>query len=304
MVSVRNDPLPTAGRPLRTIVLGANGLLGSSLVRHLAADRHMAVRRLDRNQLNLADPLLVEEALAPLEFDWLINCAAYTKVDDCETQSGHAYLINGHAPGQIARLCAGKGARMIHFSTDYVFDGRSERPYTEQDVPHPINVYGRSKLMGEREVLAADPAHLIIRLSWLFGPGRPGFPEWVLRQAESGTVRVVADKRGCPTGTEDLAEWIRWLMESGRTPGGIVHLCNPPACTWYEYACEILRLARSPVRPEPIRLSDLPGLAAPRPDNSALDPGFFETLIGRPCRPWTESLAGHMKAVAAGNTYS
>jgi dTDP-4-dehydrorhamnose reductase len=294
--------LTHAGKPpLRIILLGANGLLGSSLMRHLSGDPQFAVQRLDRNQLNLGDPLLVDETLSGLEFDWLINGAAYTAVDDCEVQGGHAYLINGHAPGQLARLCAAKGARMIHFSTDYVFDGRQADPYTEDDATNPISVYGRSKLIGERQVLAAHRDHIVIRLSWLFGPGRPNFPEWVLRQAASGSIRVVTDKVGCPTFTEDVAGWVRALLLRPRSGGGIIHVCNPPACTWFEYASEILRLAKMPVQPEPIVMADLPGLQAVRPDNSVLDVTLFEKLSGQKCRPWREAIAEYIASKAAGN---
>lgn len=280
--------------PLRIVLLGANGLLGSSIMRRLSADPRFTVARLDRNQLNLADPLLVDETLSGLEFDWLINCAAYTAVDDCENQSGHAYLLNGHAPGQVARLCAAKGARMIQFSTDYVFDGSQDGAYSEEDETHPISIYGRSKLIGERQVLAAHKDHIVIRLSWLFGPGRPNFPEWVLRQAASGALKVVNDKTGCPTYTEDVAEWVRLLLLRPRSGGGVIHVCNPPVTTWFEYATEILRLAGSPVEPEPIRMAELRGLQASRPDNSVLDVSLFESLTGEKCRPWREAIAEYM----------
>jgi dTDP-4-dehydrorhamnose reductase len=264
-------------------------------MRYLSAEPQFSVQRLDRNQLNLADPLLVDETLQALEFDWLINCAAYTAVDDCEIQSGHAYLLNGHAPGQVARLCAAKGARMIQFSTDYVFDGRQTTPYVEDDPTTPISIYGRSKLIGERQVLAAHRDHIVIRLSWLFGPGRPNFPEWVLRQAASGAVRVVTDKTGCPTYTEDVAKWVHALLLRPRSGGGPLHVCNPPACTWFEYATEILRLAGMDVTPDPILMSDLPGLQATRPDNSVLDVSLFESLTGQKCRPWREAIAEYME---------
>ena len=280
--------------PLRIILLGANGLLGSSLMRRLTGDQEFTVIRLDRNQLNLADPLLVDETLSGLEFDWLINCAAYTAVDDCENQSGHAYLLNGHAPGQVARLCAAKGARMIQFSTDYVFDGKKEGAYSEEDPTNPISIYGRSKLIGERQVLAAHRDHMVIRLSWLFGPGRPNFPEWVLRQAASGSIGVVNDKTGCPTYTEDVAAWVRALLLRPRSGGGLIHVCNPSPCTWFEYATEILRLAGIPVKPDPIRMADLRGLQAARPDNSVLDVSLFESLTGQKCRPWREAIAEYM----------
>jgi dTDP-4-dehydrorhamnose reductase len=264
------------------------------VARQFAGASGVEVLRLDRSRLNLGDPLLVERVLGPLDFDWLINAAAFTKVDDCESQSDHAYLINGHAPGQLARLCMTKRARLIHFSTDYVFDGRSDRPYRETDEPNPLSVYGRSKLIGEREVLAADPAHLVLRLSWMFGPGRPGFPEWVLRQAATGGVRVVDDKRGCPTYSLDVASWVQWLVMGGTAPGGVLHLCNPPACSWFEFASEVLRLAGVSARLVPIPMADLAGLPAPRPDSSALDPTAFESLSGLRCRPWQEALAEHL----------
>lgn len=294
---MRTDTLSTGRPKQRLVILGANGLLGSSIVRHFSGDPQLQVWRLDRNQLNLADPLLVDETLASLEFDWLINCAAYTAVDDCENQSGHAYLINGHAAGQVARICSGKGARMIHFSTDYVFDGTKGAPYTEEDRVNPISIYGRSKLIGERQVLAADPKHVAIRLSWLFGPGRPGFPEWVLRQAASGQVRVVNDKVGCPTYSEDVAVWLRKLISLPRLAGGVLNMCNPPATTWFEYATAILKLAGSAIEPEPISMTELPGLQAARPDNSALDPTLFETLTGLRCRSWRDALADHLKTI-------
>lgn len=285
-----------AGR--RVVVLGVNGLLGSSVVRHLSGDPQLRLCRLDRNQLNIADPLQVERALAPLDFDWVVNCAAYTAVDDCENQSEHAYLINGDAAGQIAGICAAKGARMIHFSTDYVFDGTKGSAYTEGDPVNPISVYGKSKLVGERKVLAADPGHLVIRLSWLFGPGRPGFPEWVVRQAASGEIRVVNDKIGCPTYSEDVAVWLRRLLILPRLPGGVFHVCNPPATTWFEYALEVLRLTGSPVEPQPVSMNDLPGRKAARPDNSTLDTSRFESVSGLRCRPWREALADHLGATA------
>jgi dTDP-4-dehydrorhamnose reductase len=241
------------------VLLGSSGRLGSALERHFSRDPGVALQAFDRGQVNLVNPRLIDEALSPLDFEWLINCAAYTAVDDCEMQSGHAYMVNDHAVGQLARLCAAKGARMIHFSTDYVFDGTKREPYTERDTPNPINVYGRSKLFGEQQVLGADARHLVIRLSWLFGPGRPAFPEWVLRQASSGRVRVIADKIGCPTYSEDVSQWLRPLIFGNLETGGLLHLCNQPECSWFDYAKEVLALAGCSLDPEPITMADLPG---------------------------------------------
>lgn len=263
------------------------------MARRLGGDETVALTRLDRSQMNLGDERLVERVLGPLEFDWLINAAAYTKVDDCEVQSEHAMRINSWAPGLLARICREKRARMLHVSTDYVFDGRLDRPYTEEDSPNPLSVYGKSKLRGEEAVREADAAHVVMRLSWMFGRDRPGFPDWVVRQAASGRLRVVADKRGCPTYAEDAAEAVHALVNLGSPPQGVLHFCNPPACSWYEYACEVVRLSGADVTPVPIRLADLPGLPAARPDNSALDPGRLERLLGRPCRAWPIALADY-----------
>jgi len=280
--------------PLRVLILGAGGRLGSALAAAWSGDPALSVRSLGRAQINLASPAMVEETLAALEFDLLVNCAAYTAVDDCEHQPAHADLINGHVPGRIARLCADRGARMIHFSTDYVFDGTKAEPYTEGDEPNPLSAYGRSKLLGEIGIRAASPHHLVVRLSWLFGPGRPAFPEWVLREAAGGALAVVADKVACPTFSLDVARWLRPLLTVGNPATGLLHLCNAPACSWLEYAHGILDAAKLDAVLTPITLADLPGLQARRPRNSALDVSKYHFLTGHLCRPWTEALAEHL----------
>ncbi len=283
------------GQSQRIVLLGANGRLGAELARSLAARSEVTVQAFDRAHVNLADPGLIEQVLERATFDVLINTAAHTAVDDAESQGSHAYQINGYAVGQIARLCAEKGAKMIHFSTDYVFDGSRAAPYTEDDAPNPASVYGKSKLLGEHQTLAASPGHLVFRLAWLFGPARPAFPEWVLRQAAAGRVRVVADKTGCPTYSVDVVKWLEpFLFGAQRDTGGIFHLCNPPACSWLDWAREVLRLAGSPIAPEAITLAELPGLQAPRPTHSALSVEKFERLTGLTCRPWQDALAEYM----------
>lgn len=285
----------SATPPLRVVILGAGGRLGSALTAAWSGDPALSVRGFGRAQANLAAPALVEETLAALDFDLLVNCAAYTAVDDCEHQPAHADLINGHVPGRLARLCADRGARMVHFSTDYVFDGTKTEPYAEEDQPNPLSAYGRSKLLGETAVLATSPHHLVIRLSWLFGPGRPAFPEWVLREAARGTLPVVADKSACPTFSLDVARWLQPLLIGDTVPGGVFHLCNPPACSWLDYARGILDAAKLSALLTPITLADLPGLQAPRPKHSALSVAKYEALTGHVCRPWPEALAEHLQ---------
>ena len=283
-----------AGEPLRVVVLGAGGRLGSAIVAAWSADPALRVTGFGRAQANLLQPRVLDETLLPLEFDVLVNAAACTAVDDCEAQEQLAWQVNAAAPGHLARLCADKGARLVHFSTDYVFDGRTERPYTETDEPNPLSVYGRTKLLGEHKVLAASPRHLVVRLSWLFGPGRPAFPEWVLRQACTPEIRVVADKISCPTYSADVARWLRVLILRVPQAAGLFHLCNGPACSWHEWAAEILRQRALRVPLIPIALHELHGLTAARPRHSALSTAKFEALTGETCRPWQEALAEHL----------
>ncbi len=275
------------------VVAGAGGRLGSALVRGLASAGHEVVA-LGRAQMDLADEGLVERVLGGLEFDVMVNAAACTAVDDCERDSAPAYRLNAEAPRQLAALCSRRGVRLVHFSTDYVFDGKKEEPYTEEDVPRPLSVYGHSKLAGERAVQEAGAEHLVVRLSWLFGPGRPAFPEWVLREAAArGEVPVVADKWGCPTWSVDAAQWVEALISCGA--GGVVHLCNSGVCAWNEWAEEVLRAAGSSARVVPISLADLPGLKAVRPQRSGLATGRFTALTGLMPRAWQEAVREHVE---------
>jgi dTDP-4-dehydrorhamnose reductase len=265
---------------------------------------------LGRGELNLANPAAFERTLAEISFDTLINCAACTGVDDCEIQGELAYLVNGQAPGTLARICSRRGARMIQFSTDYVFDGQSDRPYTEEDPPNPVNVYGKSKLLGEQLVREASDTHLVVRLSWLFGMGRAAFPDWLLkRAANQPRVEVVSDKIACPTYNRDAVAALRPWLADPALPGGILHFCNPPGTAWNAYAQFILDCAAEHNLPlqtrtvDPISISALPGLVARRPAQSALCTDKFARLTGAPPRPWREAVREYVaQRQAAGNS--
>ena len=297
-------PAPAAPAPCRVVLLGGNGLLGGAFRRAWGGTAGFVLTEFPRAELNLTRPDQIEQALDRTEFDLLINAAAYTQVDDAEVQPELATAVNATAAGLIAEHCAARQARMIHFSTDYVFDGSSPLPYQETDAAHPLSAYGRSKLEGEQRVAAASPRHLILRLAWLFGPGRDAFPEWVLQQAlRHEEIRVVSDKTGSPTYSEDLPGWVESLLA---TPAaGLIHLVNGPACTWQEYAQGVLDAAHSagwPLRTThatPVPLSSLPGLTAARPVQSALDTGKFTQLTGLTPRPWPEAMADHLAAKPA-----
>ena len=184
-------------RPPRIVIIGASGRLGQALEARFSRDA--TVIGLARPQIDLSSTQSIRYALEPLKFDHLILPAAMTAVDPCETNQDQAYAVNAVAPGLIAKICAAKKAHMTHFSTDFVFDGKKEGAYTEGDAPHPLGIYGDSKLKGEQAVLEASPYHLVVRVSWLYGPGKAAFPEWIVDQACSKPeLSLPGDKTGSP----------------------------------------------------------------------------------------------------------
>ena len=285
----------------RAILIGSRGLLGSALLPALHRE-FSSVTCLNRAELNLTDLGLMERVLDALEFDVVINAAGHTAVDDCEVEERLARLVNAEAPAKMAEIACAKGARMVHFSTDYVFDGEKGIPYREEDEAVPISAYGRTKLEGEQGVLDQGDAHLVLRLSWLFGQGRAAFPRWVLRTARTeGRVRIVADKLASPTCARDVAKWLVTLL--GKEASGIYHLCNGGVCSWKEWGELVIQsavakglLTESTVV-EPIQLSDLTGLTAKRPLYSALDTGKFSDLTGITPRSWQQATQEHVSAL-------
>src|SRR4051794_1476576 len=198
---------------MRIVIIGAGGRLGTALVRGF--EKTYGIIGFGRSQLDLANLTDLRETLGATDFDVLINAAAFTNVDRCETERDLAFLINGEAPGVLATICRDKGAKMVHFSTDYVFDGQKRAAYTEEDEPNPISAYGESKLAGEKNVLAANGDHLIIRVSWVFGPDRPSFVDAMIKRAqESDTVDAIADKFSTPTYTLDIARMLRRILDT------------------------------------------------------------------------------------------
>src|SRR6187401_974371 len=218
----------------RVVVIGAGGRLGAALVREWG--KEFDVVGFNHAQLDLGKPEQMQETLGALEFDGLINTAAQTNVDRCETHQEEAFALNGEAPKVLAEICAKKKARFIHVSTDYVFDGEKREPYREEDEARPISVYGESKREGERRALEANDRALSVRVSWVFGPDRPSFIDWAIGQArEKEEVNAIADKWATPTYTLDLATLLKPLMIEAKTTG-ILHLANTGECNWQEYA--------------------------------------------------------------------
>jgi dTDP-4-dehydrorhamnose reductase len=272
---------------MRCLVLGGTGMLGSAVVA-AARSRGWAALGLSRMQGDLTgrDRLLGwAERFRP---DVVVNCAAYTKVDAAETERELAFAVNGEGVASAAALAGKAGARLVHVSTDYVFDGKAKEPYREDSPTAPLSVYGQSKLEGERRALACDRS-VVVRTSWLFGPGGPSFVAAMVGLIEAGRLplRVVADQQGCPTSTASLARALLDLALWEAT--GVVHFQNREPVSWYAFAVEIARLWSGAVEVVPVTTAEFPR-PAPRPAYSVLDVGRFEHLAGRRVEPWEEGL--------------
>jgi dTDP-4-dehydrorhamnose reductase len=276
---------------MKLLVTGGRGQLGRALVRRAGA--HAAeVRAPDVDEVDICDPTRVARALASFSPDAVINAAAYTAVDKAETEPDRAYGVNAEGAGMLAQVCAARGVRLLHISTDYVFDGSATRPYREDDPIAPLGVYGASKAAGERAVHAAGGT--VVRTSWLFGAGGPSFVHTMLRlAAERPVLRVVADQHGCPAWSDDLADA---LLALARRPAlePTYHFCNAGPTTWHGFATAIVAEARrhralACERIEAIPTSEFP-TPARRPVYSVLDTARLQAL-GIVPPPWTTGLA-------------
>ena len=277
---------------MRVLVTGAAGQLGTDVVDHLAASSDEVVG-VDRAQLDIVDAESVDRLVADERPDVVVNCAAFTAVDRCESEVEAAHDVNEHGVRAIATACRRTGAHLVHISTDYVFDGTLERPYREDDRTNPRSVYGRSKLAGEHaaiEVLGEDVT--IVRTSWVCGEHGNNMVELVRRLArQDAPMSFVDDQRGCPSFTTDLAPALRSLAVD--RPGGIYHLTNAGAVSWYEFVREILAASgHDPGRVHPISTADLdPPRPALRPANSVLDNARWAADGRTPLRDFREPLA-------------
>ena len=277
-------------------IIGANGRLGAALARDY--QRAFSMKAFARGQLDLGK-LDQFHSLLETEFDLLINCAALTNVDYCESHRDEAFLINARAPRLLAEICLQKSAKLVHISTDYVFDGKQVTPYIEEDPPGPLGVYAESKLAGEKEVLAVSPKNLVVRLSWVFGPDKPSFIDQIIQRArENEMVTAVSDKFSSPTYTIDAANWLRLAWEKGAQ--GILHLCNSGACSWQEwgqYAIDVCRDLGVPLKAERVgksSLADMKNFVARRPVYTVLSTAKFTALTRIQPRHWREAIAEYI----------
>ena len=282
------------------VVTGSRGQLGRALVSSLEAEG-ASVHASDLPEVDIADPVGLASWLdaAPREPAVVVNAAAFTHVDRCEREPEAAARANAQGPEVLADACRHRGHRLVHVSTDYVFRGDGDHPYRETDPPDPVSTYGRTKLEGERAVLGASDASLVVRTSWVFGAGR-NFLAAILAQAEarrtgeaSGPLRVVADQRGRPTYAVDLARAIRTLVEGEAR--GLYHVANAGEATWWDLARLCLdECGFSDLEVERIRTQDL-DLPAPRPAWSVLDCTKAEAA-GVRMRSWQDAVRAYLRS--------
>lgn len=287
----------------KILITGKNGQVGWELQRSLADFGQVIA--IDSNEMDLADPDAIRRTIREVRPDIIINPAAYTAVDKAESDPVLAMAVNGIAPGILAEEALSLGSVLVHYSTDYVFDGNKPEPYTENDAPNPQSVYGRTKLAGEQAVLASGCKHLILRTSWVYGVHGSNFVKTVLRLAkERSELRIVADQFGAPTWARDLAQATSVALDSWQQRDwdnescGLYHLTDAGRTNWHQYAEEIVRLARKydatlaakPLDIRAIATHEYP-LPAKRPVNSVLQNDRIRDAFGVVLPAWQESLA-------------
>jgi len=271
---------------MKILILGHKGMLGHELVEVFKNGHELVLR--DRDQIDISRKEEVIEKVSKLCPDVVINAAAYTAVDEAEHNKNLAYKVNGCAVGFLATVCKEIDALFIHFSTDYVFDGENHNGYKENHSYNPINMYGKSKALGEKMIFDISSKYYIIRTSWLFGKNGKNFVETMLRLAkEKKDIRVVNDQFGSPTYAKDLASEVRKLVES-QNQSGIYHITNSETCSWYDFAVKIFELSNLNLKVKPIKTEEFP-TPAKRPIYSML----INTKLP-PMRKWEEALKSYL----------
>lgn len=277
------------------VVVGATGMLGRAF-QALLAREGLAFRAVDVPEIDLTDPASVAGCLVD-GVRTVINCAAFTDVDGAETREDLARAINGEGVAVLARRCRDLGATLVHYSSDYVFEGHAERPYAVDHPRAPLNAYGRSKAQGEQALEQSGCRHLLLRTSWLYAPWGKNFVLTIRERARTtDSLKVVSDQVGRPTSAEYLAERSLALLRVGGE--GAFHVTDGGECSWFEFARSIVQLTSAHCRVDPCSTAEFPRRAV-RPAYSVLDLRRTEALIG-PSRPWQENLADVLRAVESG----
>jgi dTDP-4-dehydrorhamnose reductase len=281
---------------MNILIVGCNGMLGTDMMIEASAAGH-TVRGVDFPAIDITRPESIRSAVAQTSPDALINCAAYTAVDACETNAQAAFSVNAQGAGNLAAAAAACGALLVHYSTDYVFDGKKTEPYIETDPTGPVTIYGKSKLAGERLTIEACERSFILRIAWLYGLNGNHFVKAIraaaLKQAQKRTpLRVVDDQHGTPTWTVNVCAQTLALLESKRY--GLYHGTSEGACTWFDFAREIVTAAGIEVELLPCTTADFPR-PAPRPAWSVLEnQGLKQAGLNR-MPDWREAFKGFLK---------
>jgi dTDP-4-dehydrorhamnose reductase len=272
----------------KVLVAGARGMLGTDLCA-LLERRGWQVVAADIGEFDITDARATHAFVKDHLPSVIINCAAYTAVDQAESDREAAFLVNRDGARHLAEAAVATKASMVHLSTDYVFDGTKNGPYAEDDEPNPRNLYGESKLAGEAAVREALAEHYIVRSAWLYGIHGKSFPRTMLRLAREGrALRVVSDQKGSPTYTEHLAEALAAVIE--KPLYGTYHAVDGGFCTWYELACEVFRAAGVRAEVRPITTAEYP-TPARRPTNSMLDTTKLRKCYGVAMPDWRAGVA-------------
>ena len=288
---------------MKILITGGRGQLGTELFKcfergytelgtpHILKQEN-AVRSVDVDELDITDMKAVRAFFEKEKFDAVINCAAYTNVDGCETNRDDAFRVNAIGPRNLAGACEDMGAKLIHISTDYVFPGNGTMPCTECDIPSPKSAYGSTKYLGEQYVREFCRRYFIVRTAWLYGYYGKNFVKTIMNAARKfGKLTVVDDQRGNPTNAADLAYHIIKLLDTEEY--GIYHGTGEGECSWYEFAAEIVRAAGIEAEVAPCTSEEYAAShpqAADRPKYSALDNGMLRVTVGDEFRPWQDAL--------------
>lgn len=277
---------------MKILVTGSGGMLARDLVPCLLEKRH-EVLALPHNKLDITDLRGIKNIASGFNPALIINCAAYTRVDEAEKEKHRALIINGLSVQNLCLVCQTMDIPLVHFSTDYVFDGAKECPYTIYDEPNPTSAYGHSKLLGEKYILWLLSKFYLIRTSWLFGLHGKNFIETMLELAKKPKkISVVSDQRGCPTWTQHLAQAVAALIEANCY--GIYHITNSEPTTWFDFAREIFCLSNIDIEVFSTTSDRLSRLAK-RPRNSVLDPFPFPEILGKEMPSWRQALKEYLQ---------
>ncbi len=278
---------------MKILVTGAKGLLGTDLVPVLKASGH-EILATDIEELDITDLDQVMALISAEKPEIIINCAAYTQVDKAEEEKDKAFAVNWLGVQNLALACSFHGITLCHFSTDYVFDGEKEGPYTPFDFPSPLNTYGWSKWMGEECLQRICPDYFLLRTSWLYGQGGVNFVDTILNKAKNeAEIKVVSDQRGSPTWSRNLAQFVLRIISSKKY--GLYHVTDETGggISWFELAVEIVRLAGLPAKIMPVTSDEFPRPAR-RPKNSVLDLSWTKIAFNYQFPNWRDSLQSYL----------